>query len=150
MKGSQVTRSERIKSEPCLSFRRPLWCLDNIVYCKYNITSGTLNYATTGPVQQYRSTAEKTQGDLNSPLLAPIIERSTASRNKMYLVSDYLPSPGGRLSKILARRVRGRRPFFHRGARSAVWWGVARSRCLRGSAGARERPVFKTYTSKSN
>ena len=79
-------------------------------------------------------------------LLAPGIERSTADPNENVPVGVYLPSPGGRLSKILARPVRGRRPFFHRGSRGLLCgWAVARSRCLRGSPGARERPVLKTY-----
>ena len=40
--------------------------------------------------------------------------------------SYYLPSPGGRLPKILAHRVRGRRLFVHRGSRRLLCaWAVA-------------------------
>ena len=55
------------------------------------------------------------------------------------------PDPGGALSKILARRVRGRRLFFRRGSRGLLCgWGVALSRGRQGSGGARERLVLKT------
>ena len=59
----------------------------------------------------------------------------------------YLPPPEGQLSKILARRVRGRRPFFRQRPLGRLFGtGVARSRGRGGSAGARERPVLKSYT----
>ena len=63
--------------------------------------------------------------------------------------SDYLPSPGGQLWKIFARRVLLWRPFFRRRSQGLLCgWDLARSRGLGGTGGARERPVLKKHTSK--
>ena len=59
---------------------------------------------------------------------------------------NYLPSPGGQLWKIIARRVWLRRPFFRRRSRGLLCgWDLARSRGLGESGGARESQLFLGY-----
>ena len=60
--------------------------------------------------------------------------------------SDYLPSPGGQLWKVVARRVWLRRLFFRRGSQGLLCgWDSAWSRGLGRSGGARDSQLFLGY-----
>ena len=100
-------------------------------------------------VQQYSSIAERKgktseTGGFELTLLAPRIERSTAEPKENVVIICRLREADFQKSS-LAEFVGDARSFTWGSRGLLCGWAVARSRCLRGSAGARERPVLKTY-----
>ena len=99
-------------------------------------------YNSTTALQQKKERSEKTEkGGFELTLL--LVQNRALYRSAKRTRSDYLPSPGGQLRKIVARRVWLRRPYFRRGSRGLLCgWDLARSRGLGGSGGARDSQLF--------
>ena len=98
-------------------------------------------------VQQNANTQKKLDGRRGSNPGPVGTESSALYRCPKRKYSDCMPTPGGQLSKLPARRVWQRRPFFRRGHRGPMCGaGVARSGGRGGSADARDQPVLKSCT----